>query len=363
MRRMGGFSTGTTAALVLALLCAGFAVRAVFYVPPEPEARPLEGLYGRAHGPGARALTERLARGVIALQRADGGFDLGPNGQYSYLIERVASSALATAALAALHAEWTPENFPAPEGPSGEPPADRVPGLAAALARGLDYLKKQQIETGAIGREEPKDHWSQVDATCAGILAFAIAGRPEDEEALRAAAQALTRFARAGLRNGWTRALGVMTADRLVALDREDVLGGDARSIADWRQLKQQPGDGLPQPSDWNVAEAISRVVLGLVKGQDVFPGRVVLACLEDVPAWTGQSSDCQAWWMQSWLVARSGSPAAPDWCAALLKVLAEEAVEEDDTIHGGWYANTLSQSAGAILALLAGLTSQVVVP
>jgi len=79
------------------------------------------------------------------------------------------------------------------------------------------------------------------------------------------------------------------------------------------------------------------------------------------VPAWTGQSSDCQAWWMQGWLVARSGSEEAPAWFAALTRVIAEEGLEEDGTIHGGWYANTLSQSAGAILALLAGLTSQVV--
>ena len=66
---------------------------------------------------------------------------------------------------------------------------------------------------------------------------------------------------------------------------------------------------------------------------------------------------------MQSWLVSRSGSPEAPAWFAALLKVLIEEAVEADDTIHGGWYANTLSQTGGALLALLEALTSEVVSP
>ena len=34
--------------------------------------------------------------------------------------------------------------------------------------------------------------------------------------------------------------------------------------------------------------------------------------------------------------------------------------VEDDDTIHGGWYANAVSQTCGAIFALCEGLSSQV---
>ena len=41
--------------------------------------------------------------------------------------------------------------------------------------------------------------------------------------------------------------------------------------------------------------------------------------------------------------------------------MLREEGIEEDDTIHGGWYANTLCQTASALLVLLEGLTTQVV--
>jgi hypothetical protein len=356
-----GLAVATLLALLLALATAGFALRALVYVAPPPDVPPLRGVFSAEDAPRARALSERLARGILALQASDGGFDLGANGQYSYVIERVASSALATAALAALDEVWSPETFPAA---AGEPPerSARLPGLPAALGRALDYLKKQQTETGTIGREEPKDHWSQVDGTTAAILAFSLAGRAEDEEALQAAARALLRFARAGLRNGWTRALGVMTADRLLRLEREDLLGGDVRALADWRQLRQQPS-GLPQASDWNVAEALSRVVMGLVKGQDAFPGQVTLSCLQELPVWSGQSFDCQATWMQSWLVARSGSPEAAAWFGTLVAVLAEEAIEDDDTIHGGWYANTLCQSAASLLALLEGLESQVLSP
>ena len=357
VRRHRGVALSTVLALVLGLACAAFAVRAIDYVPPPPEVRPLEGVFASQEADAARDLSERLARGILALQTSDGGFDLGANGQYSYLIERVATSALATAALAMLEDTWSPETFP-----GSAPRAKRLPGLSAAVDRGLDYLKKQQTETGSIGREEPKDHWSQVDATAAGLLALVVADRPEDAEAREAAAKAMIRFGRAGLRNGWTRALGVMMANELVLRGHEDLLGGDARSLADWRQVRKQPA-GLPQASDWNVTEAISRVVLGLVKGQDPFPGQVTLSCLEDVPVWSGQSSDCQAWWMQGWLVARSGSPEAPTWFGALLRVFSEEAVEDDDTIHGGWYANTLCQTSAALLVLLEGLRSQVTAP
>jgi hypothetical protein len=337
----------TLLALVLALACAVFAVRAVVV---EVKAAPrLVGLLG-AEAPQARALVKRLARGLLALQRSDGGFDLGEGGGYNYQSERVAASALATAALAHVHRLA---------------PTLEVPGVAPAVARGLGFLRKQQQKTGAIGFTEPDDTWSQVDATSAGLLAFVLAGREEDAEAARGCARALKRFSRAGLRNGWTRALATMTIDRAVQLDRHRDLWKDWRVLVDVRQLKQRPAEGRVQTSDWNVAEALARAVLGLRKGVDPFPAQVVLACLdeEEMPSWTGPSSDCQAWWMQAWLVARSGSPDAGAWFRKLLEVLADEGVEDDDTIHGGWYANTVSQTCGAIFALTEGLSSQVSAP
>lgn len=335
----------TLLAMLLALACAGFAVRAVVYEPPQ--AAPLVGLLGPDRAPEARALIERLARGLIALQRSDGGFDLGAEGGYNYLSERVAASALATSALA--HVRRLAPDL-------------QVPGCGPALARGLEYVKRQQLETGAVGHTEPRDTWSQVDATSAALLALVLAGRRADEEAARGSARALARFSRAGLRNGWTRALGTMVVDRVVQAGRDDVFDRPWRELVDWRQLKQQPADGRVQTSEWNVAEAISRAVLGLRKGVDPFPAQVVLACLqeEERPSWTGPSSDCQAWWMQAWLVARSGSPESGAWFRTLLDVLRDEAIEEDDTIHGGWYANTVSQTCGAIFALSEGLSSQV---
>ncbi len=331
-------------AILLALASAAFAVRAAVHTPAPPR---LEGYFGAQEGPRAVALIQRLAAGMIALQRPDGGFDLGAEGGYSYVIERVAASSLATAALAHIRTLR---------------PRVEVDGLDDALKRGLAFVKKQQIDSGSIGLDEPKDRWSQVDATSAGLLAFVLAGRDEDQPMAREAAVALRRFSRAGLRNGWTRAFAIMNIERIVRAGvADEVFDRPWRRLIDIRETRTTPGDRGIQASDWNVAEAIARVVLGLRKGMDPFPAQVVLATLADLPVWSGQSSDCQAWWMQAWLVARSGSEDAPTWFADLLKVLDEEAIEDDGTIHGGWYANTLSQTAGAIFALSEGFGPQAV--
>jgi len=339
--QQGGASPGTVLAVLLAVATAVFALRAVGY---EPEAAPAGGLFGPEGAPQAEELVLRLCRGLVARQQEDGGFDPG---EYTYDVERVAGSALVAAAFAEIHRRgWAP----------------RVEGLTSSLARGLDFLKRRQSKTGPIGQEEREDYWSQVDGTSAGVLALAVAGREEDAEALALAAGALQRFARAKLRNGWTRGLGVMVAARLDDLGLGKVLGGDPTRLADFRQIDKAPNDGLLQTGDWNVAEAISRVVLGLKKGVDPFPGRMVEAVLGETPEWNYPSSDCAAWWMHAWLVARSGSEKAPAWFATLRSMLAEEAVGKDDVIQGGYYENTLAQSAGAIFAVLEGLDAEVLV-
>lgn len=348
MSRSRGLALTTLLALLLALLSAFFAWRAIGY---QTGPRTRAGAFRAEDAPRARALVRRLVGGLLKLQRPDGGFDLGADSEFSYLIERVAASSLATAALVRvreLDADVTDADV-------------TDPVLDEAIARGLAYIKKQQTDAGSIGIEEPGDRWSQVDATCAALLALTLAERPEDEDARMGAARALRRFARAGLRNGWTRALGIMTVDRVASAGRDDLFDGNPRGLADIRDLKQAR-EGPPQTSDWNVAEGIARVVLGLRKGSDPFPARLTLAILDDPPVWSGQSADCQAFWMQAWLVARSGSGQAHDWFKDLLDALEQEAVEDDDTIHGGWYANTLSQTAGALLALIEGLKSQVLV-
>ena len=333
-----GIATATVVALVLAAATAFFAVRASWW---EPDGPPAGGVFG-AEQVEAELVVLRLSRGLMARQGADGGFDPG---DYTYEIERVAASALATAALAQVKAYGRIE----------------VPGLETALGRGLDHLKSKQQEKGLVGFLEPRDRWSQVDATSAALLAWALAGRPEDREAMEKAGQALRRVGRERLRNGWTRGLGVMTTHALEEREAADVFGKDPLILADIRDLKQAPRDGPPQTSDWNVAEVISRYVRGLKKGIDPFPAELVKAVLDEPAEWNYPSTDCAAWWMQAWLVARSGAPEARDWFRAMRTVLAEEAIGEGDTVQGGWYASTVTQTSGAILALLEGLSAQVV--
>ncbi len=333
-----GVALTTLLALLLAAATAFFAVRAAWWQPDGP---PVGGAFGAGGRADAEAIVVRLARGLMARQLADGGFEPG---EYTYEIERVAASAMATAALARVREHGL-----------------AVPGLPEALTRGLDHLKAKQMEKGLVGYPERKDRWSQVDATSAALLAWAVAGRPEDAEAMTKAAAALRRAGRQRLRNGWTRGLAVMTTKALVDRDQADVLGKDPLVLVDIRDLKQAPREGPPQTSDWNVAEVISRVVRGLKKGVDPFPAELVKAVLAEPAEWNYPSTDCAAWWMQAWLAARSGAPEAGPWFATMRRVLAEEATGADDAVQGGWYANTVTQTAGAMLAILEGLEARVV--
>ncbi|MDF1703070.1 MAG: hypothetical protein P1V36_18125 [Planctomycetota bacterium] len=334
-----GVAATTVLALLLALTTAFFAVRASWW---RPDGVPPGGLFGAEGKADAEAMVARLCRGVMRRQQPDGAFDPG---EYTYEIERVSATALATAALVTVQQ-------------AGD---IAVPGLDGAVTRGLDYLKKKQVDTGLVGFPERKDRWSQVDATSAAILAFGLAGRPEDQEALARAVKALRRTARERLRNGWTRGLAVMTVDALVERGQGDVFGDDPYELVDIRDLKQAPREGPPQTSDWNVAEVICRVVRGLRKGVDPFPAELVRAILDEPAEWNYPSTDCAAWWMQSWLVARSGAPEAGPWFQTMRTILAEEATGKDDAVQGGWYANTVTQTSGAILALMTGLSPQVV--
>lgn len=334
-----GVAASTLVALLLALATAYFAVASAWWTPDGPPPGGAFGPQGRAD---AEAIVARLCVGLMGRQQPNGGFDPG---EYTYEIERVAATAIATAALARVK----------------EYGGFSVPGLDVALERGLEHLKKKQLDTGLVGYPERKDRWSQVDATSGALLAWTLADRPEDREAMAKAAEALRRASRDRLRNGWTRGLAVITADAVIERGHGDLFGKDPYVLVDIRDLKQAPREGPPQTSDWNVAEVICRVVRGLKKGVDPFPAELVGAILDEPAEWNYPSTDCAAWWLQAWLVARSGAPEAGPWFATVRTVLAEEALGADNTVQGGWYANTVTQTAGAILAILEGLSSEVV--
>lgn len=338
--RTRGVAATTVLAVLLALATAFFAVRTRWWTPSGP---PPGGVFGEDGRPAAEAVVADLARGLMSRQLEGGGFEPG---EYTYEIERTAASALATAALARIR----------------DYGRIQVPGLEAALVRGLDHLKKKQLDTGLVGYPEPKDHWSQIDATTAAIHAWAVAGRPEDREALAKAGEALQRAARARLRNGWTRGLAAMTSAEVRARGLDDVLGSDPTTFADVRNLQQAPREGPPQTSDWNVAEVICRVIRGIRTGMvDPLPAAVTGAVLDERAEWNYPSTDCAAWWMHAWLVARSGDSRARPWFEAVRAVLAGEATGPDGTVEGGWYANTVTQTAGAALAMLTGLEAEIV--
>ena len=324
-------------AVLLGVLSMASSVRAVLH-EPGPEVR--DGAFGEAGGPRARAIVVTLARGLVAHQRSDGSYEPGPDAAYAYEVERVAGAALATAALAEARRLGL---------------ADQVPGLDAALARGLAFIKSRQQETGVVGRTHPRDVWSQVEGTASAVLAFVVADRAEDGLAFEKAAKALARMLRGGVRNGWTRALATMTVARVAALGKVEAFGRPVSRLVDLREVNETPGkDGHLRTTDWNIAEAIARAVLGIRKGRDPFPPAMVTAVLADKPVWSGQGSDCKAWWMEAWLAARSGR--GGPWFTDLLTMVEEEVQWTDGLVPGSFYATPLDQSSTLLFAFSEGL-------
>jgi len=279
-------------------------------------------------------LLARLARGLVALQGADGAFDPDPGDPRLAEVLRTIPHALATAALARARRLDL---------------ADEVPGLERALERALDVLAARQKPGGGFGGLAPDagNRWPGVEAMGAGALAFLHAARPRDREVLRAALAALERSAAYELRDGYTRALVAMAFHAARATGADGLLGRDLPAL-----LQVAEDDPEADCRDEQVAEAIVRRVKGL---SGDFGEAVLESCTAREPAWVGERSDLEAWWMQAWLAARSprGGP-----FLGLLREALDEGLEAPPAgrIGGGWYADEITQTACAALGLAEAL-------
>ena len=313
--------------------------------PAVPDKRDAVGRFGPAHAPRTRTLLRRLGRGLIACQEPDGGFRAGVDGDdHNDDAQRVAASALATAALAQLRDLGV-----------------AVPGRDEALARARQFLVAHQTPRGAVLGTPPGSTRSQVLATCGAAWAWLVAPDAAHDRRLREAAAALRRHGRDGFENGYVRALAAMFAERIARDGREDdVLDGQPRDLVRWRAQDVLPDEPGWELWDVSLAEAISRSVLGLWARTpgvvDPFPARILEAVLREPPDWSGASSDVQGWWMQAWLVARGGQGRGAAWFLALLDVLTEWTDEESDLVPGGFYASALVHTACGVMALAEGL-------
>ena len=88
-------------ALALALLATGAAGRALVKSFDAPAGvAPADGLFGHEGAVRARALLARLVRGLLAVQRPEGGFDPWPDEPSTPAVKRTVAGSLAVAALA-----------------------------------------------------------------------------------------------------------------------------------------------------------------------------------------------------------------------------------------------------------------------
>ncbi|MDJ0973672.1 MAG: hypothetical protein QNJ98_04370 [Planctomycetota bacterium] len=296
----------------------------------------MQGLYAGEDADRAERLLGRFAKALVAMQQVDGSFyagaeEVGEQGVH----ERLASTALATAALARLRTSGV-----------ALPDVD----LDGALSGALAHLQANQTDDGAIGKLAvgPEQKFFQIDATSAALYAFVTVGDVQAIEAAKGAAPALAGFAKAGLRNGWPRSLAAMTVAQVFDQRRQALFPREAGRVVRGRQVGEK--DGV----DFQVTEALVRTVLQPgTSVVDAFPGKVQAALLADPPFWRTMQSDVQLWWMKTWLVARSEAPGP--WFTELVRTLEEEAILADGRVPGGYFADTLVQTAAAILAILEG--------
>ena len=329
--------------LLLALASAAFAWRVHDLAPRSTGTVRGDGLYTAERAREVRALMGRLAKGLLACQAEGGWFrtqaQVSGTG-YNDDGERTGASALALAALATVR-DVTVGRAP-------------VPGLEEGLAKGLAWLRTQQLPGGSFARGEGPSLWVAAEATGGAFLAVLLAGDPADASLLDGAGTALTRLAEQKLPAGRSRSIVGMAAERAVGMDREGFLPKGLDALLDARF-----DDVVPTGNDYLLWDTtLSEVVTRLLRargsqGLDPLPGRVAQAILERPPTWRGSNTDVSAWWVQAWLAGRTPGSAA--WFEALPGPIAEW-VDEDGLLPGGFFTSTLLQTACAVLALDEGL-------
>jgi hypothetical protein len=319
-------------ALTLALVAVLAAVRPL--VAPSAAPSPAPGAYGTDETR-ARALVAGYLRGLLAVQGADGAFDPWPDDPNQALVRRTGAHALATLALARARGLGLDAD---------------LPELAGALDRALEVLRGRQQPGGNFGNLDPgqRNPWPGVDALSAGVLALAVGGRTADQPALGHAAGALGRALAYEPRDGWTRALAMIAVRTLLDRGERGLLAADVATL-----VRVDESEARVDCTDYRLAEAVSRRVRGA--GRD-YAGAVLGSCLAEQPRWNGDTTDLQALWLEAWLAARLDGSGT--FFPALLGVLSEAArAAPGGLLPAGWYADGITRTACAVLALAEGLT------
>lgn len=320
------------------LLGLAAAVLAVMATQHESTAGPGDrGLYTGESAKRADALVKRLTQALLAMQMKDGGFYAG-DGEVGVQTahEKLASNAIAASALARVQQLGI-----------------ELPDIDVRerLDLALRHLRKNQTESGAIGALAvgPEQRFFQIDATAASLYALITFADVDSVKAARKAGPALADFANDGLRNGWSRALAAMSVERVFVSRRgKSVFRPEDGRVMKGRQVGDRDG------RDFRVTEAIVRTVLQPgSQAVDAFPAQVLADIRSEAPLWITMQSDMQLWWMEAWLVARGGDPAP--WFEELIRTLEEDAILADGRLPGGYFADTLVQTACGILAVLEG--------
>jgi hypothetical protein len=307
------------AALVLAGTTIGAAVRSRFVTIPKTH---------------EQVLMERLCRSLLALQLPDGDYDRVPGEKdEDPEVKRTTATAVATVAL--LRARRLGAD---------------VPGLDRAIALGLDRLRLRQDPAkggfGALPAGFQTSPWPALQVLSAALIALSMAHRPGDADAIDKGAKAYTNAVAYGADHGWTRGLAAIAAETMFREGDGERFGVPVTELV--REVRED--SDRVDCGDFRLAEAIARVIRA-GGGAPPFSAEILAACLKDpeFPKWSGDSTDLQSWWLQAWLAARL--PGGEEWFRRVVPAI-ETAIAPLGRVPRGWYADTVTQTACAVLVL-----------
>jgi hypothetical protein len=317
-------------AALLGLVVAASAVLSVVLPPASPPTAPW--LFPSEAHARVEALRDRLASGLLTLQRRDGLFTAQPDGAFSDdTLDDTVATARAGAGLAVARRMGS-----------------RVPGLEEGLSRARASLLVRQRPDGGFGQSAKPGRGATVVAVAAAILALSLDDDPRAGPAVELAGRRLVDVSTLGpLPGGWVQAATVRAFWQLVEDARTAVLGGQPLAVVPTRDVGTQRDAG-----EARISEAFAQTLRVHFGGASALPGEIVAKVLADPPRWDGPRTDVSTWLLAAWLCARV--PGGEAWYPVALTEL-ERAVGPDGTVPWDAYGSPTSKTATGLLILWEG--------
>jgi hypothetical protein len=316
-------------AALLGLVVVGASVASVVFTPAAPRA---PWLFPPDARPRVDVLRDRLAAGLLTLQRRDGLFTAQPDGAFSDdTLDDTEATGLAVAALSVARRMGS-----------------RVGGLEPGLARARDALLERQRTDGDFGQSAKPGRGAMVATMAAGVLALRLDDDPRSVAAAERAGRRLVDVSSLGpLPGGWVQGVTVRALWQLVEDDRTVLLGPDPLAVVPTRNIGT-----IRDAAEPRISEAFAQTLCRHLGAATATPEEILPKVLADPPVWESPRTDLESWLLAGWLAART--PGGEAWFPLALTAL-EAAIGPDGTIPWEAYGSPVSKTATGLLILWEG--------